>query len=89
MSDFIQLTEKYKERSKQFCEDNGNLDVSTHLINVIVSVMMTRDEVLTGGSFVRSVVDNRLFEAINLADSECYRHLKLIVLANKECYLYD
>lgn len=86
MNDFIQLTETYKQRCVEFCEDNGYKNTSNHIINIMVSIMMTRDNVLSGGSFVKAVVDNRLYEAINYADRECYDYLKLLVLTNRDCY---
>ena len=53
-----------------------------HIINIIASVMMTRDgKGLRGGSFVESVVDNDLSGAISKADNECYQNLKVIVAA--------
>lgn len=89
MSYFIQLTEKYKQRCVEFCEDNEYKNISIHIINIMTSIMMTRDNVLSGGSFVKSVVDNKLYETINNADRECYEHLKLLLLTNRECYLYE
>ena len=59
-----------------------------HIINIISSVMMTRDgKGLQGGSFVQSVVDNDLFGAISRADDVCYQNLKVIVAANQYAYL--
>ena len=61
---------------------------SPHIIRIIASVMMTRDDQgLQGGSFVQSIVDNDLFGAISKADNECYNHLKVIVAANQYSYL--
>lgn len=40
-----------------------------HVIRVGASVLMTRDGVLSGGSFVQAVVDNNLEAAVNSADS--------------------
>ena len=59
-----------------------------HVISIIASVMMTRDKRgINGGGFVQSIVDNDLFGAISKADSECYNHLKVIVMANQYSYL--
>ena len=59
-----------------------------HIINIIASVMMTRDgKGLQGGSFVQAVVDNDLFGAISRADDVCYQNLKVIVAANQYAYL--
>lgn len=89
MSDFIKLTETYKQRCVQFCFDNGYHNSPNHIINIMISIMMTRDNVLSGGSFVKAVVDNRLYEAINYADRECYEYLKLLVLTNRNCFINE
>jgi hypothetical protein len=95
MSDLKQLTETfasvidtYEQRAIEFCKEQGLDDVSEHITKIMVSIMMTRDNVLLGGSFVKSIVDNRLYEAVSFADKECYQHLKLLVLTNKHCYLH-
>ena len=61
---------------------------SPHIVNIVASVMMTRDgRGLEGGSFVQAVVANDLFGAIAKADQECYQNLKVIVAANQYAYL--
>lgn len=60
--------------------------VSEHIIDVMISTMMTRDNVLQGGSFVQAVVANNLKEAVNRADTECGKHLRLITLCANFCY---
>jgi len=50
-----------------------------HVANIAASVMMTRDEYMRGGSFVQSIVDNDLNQAINRADDVCIRALKFFV----------
>jgi hypothetical protein len=96
MSDLKQLSEtfasvidEYEQRAVEFCKERGLDDVSKHIIKIMTSIMMTRDNVLLGGSFVRSVVNNNLYDAIIHADKECYQNLKLLVLVNKHCYLYN
>ena len=59
-----------------------------HIINIIASVMMTRDDKgLRGGGFVQSVVDNDLFGATSKADNQCLENIKVIVAANQYSYL--
>ena len=50
-----------------------------HVCDIAASVMMTRDNVLIGGSFVRAVIDNNLEQAVNRADSVCIRNLVFFV----------
>jgi hypothetical protein len=46
-----------------------------HIVHVASSVLMTRDEFMTGGSFVQAIVDNNLYHAVNRADSTMQRCL--------------
>lgn len=83
----MDIREKYRERAIQFAKD-WREDVSEHIIDIMVSIMATRDESsYSGGSFVQSVVDNDLFMAISRADSECSKHLKLLVMCNANCFI--
>jgi hypothetical protein len=64
-----------------------NKEVSEHIIDVMISVMMTRDNVLQGGSFVQAVVSNNLREAINRADDDCSNNLKIITICCYNCHV--
>ena len=74
--------EKYYQAAEKFAQ-SYQLTPSAHIIDVMASVMMTRDNVQQGGSFVQSVIKNDLFGAISRADSECLANIKIIVLANQ------
>ena len=63
-----------------------NETVSEHIIDVMISTMLTRDGVLQGGSFVDAIVTNNLKEAISRADAECTKHLRIITLCANFCY---
>ena len=54
---------------------------------VIISVMMTRDDVLQGGGFVQAICQNDLRNAVGRADSDCIKHLKLITMAYSNAYV--
>lgn len=78
---------KFYEAAKDFVT-KYETNVSEHIINIIVSVMVTRDGVgPMGGSFVRAIVDNDLFEAISRADQDCLKNIKIIVAAKRYCHL--
>jgi hypothetical protein len=77
--------EQYLEKAKKFAKQYNVED--DHIINVIQSVMMTRDGFMIGGSFARAVVENQLFETINRADPRCLSNLKVIVASNHYCFL--
>jgi hypothetical protein len=76
--------EAYKTHCLQLAK-NYNVEVSDHILNIMVSVCMTRDEKWVGGSFVQSVVNNDLFDAISRADKECLENLRIITLACRFC----
>lgn len=62
-----------------------NEQVSEHVIDVMISTMMTKDNVLQGGSFVQAVVNNNLKDAISNADADCSKHLRIITLCANFC----
>jgi hypothetical protein len=82
----MDIVTQYQSAAEEFALE---YDVTNpHIIRIIASVMMTRDEQgIQGGGFVQSVVDNDLFGAISRADNECYQNLKVIVAANQYAYL--
>ena len=76
---------KYKMAAVHFADRYGET-VSDHIIDVMISVMMTRDKVLQGGSFVQAVVANDLKESISRADTDCGKNLRIITLCANFCY---
>jgi hypothetical protein len=83
----MDIREQYRERAIQFANE-WQTEVSDHIIEIMVSIMATRDKSsYAGGSFVQSVVNNDLFGCITRADNECLKNLKLLVVCNANCYL--
>lgn len=76
----------YLQKSKEFVASYKE-EVSDHVLDVVASVMMTRDNFRQGGSFVQAVVKNDLFYAISYGDRECLANLRIIVLANQYAHL--
>ena len=79
--DFNQKREQYVEAAKKHLHDYGTYTYSDHIIDIIVSVMMTRDGIMQGGGFVQAIVNNDLRGAIGRADGDCTTHLRVIALA--------
>lgn len=84
----MDVIEKYQKKAEEFVGNENFTTVtnipSPHIVQIVASVMMTRDEVgYPGGSFVQAVVNNDLVGAISRADTECAKHLKLIVSAKE------
>lgn len=78
--------EDYEKVARKFVS-GWKKEVSEHIIDVIISVMMTRDNVQQGGSFVQSVVANDLYTALTRADDDCYDNIKIIAMANRNCFV--
>lgn len=76
----------YKDAVVRFLNDYEET-ASNHIIEIMISVMMTRDGLLQGGSFIQAVVDNDLRKAVSRADKECTAHLRVITLCANECYV--
>jgi hypothetical protein len=62
-------------------------ELSNHVVDVMVSLLMTRDEVWVGGDFVQSVISNNLGNAVRRADDEIVKYLKHMVIARDNFYL--
>lgn len=83
----MDIRDQYRLKAIKFAND-WQVDASEHILDIMVSIMCTRDKSsYSGGSFVQSVVDNDLYLAVSRADSECSKHLKLLVMCNANCYL--
>jgi hypothetical protein len=85
----MDIREKSRERAIQFAKEWGYEDVSSHILDIMVSIMCTRDKSsYAGGGFVEAVVANNLYLAASRADSECSKHLKLLAMTNANCHTY-
>jgi len=83
----MDIREQYRERAIQFAKE-WREDVSEHILDIMVSIMCTRDKSsYAGGGFVQSIIDNNLYLAASRADVECSKHLKLLTMCNANCYL--
>jgi hypothetical protein len=78
--------EDYDKAARKFVS-GWKKEVSEHIIDVIISVMMTRDDVQQGGSFVQSVVANDLYNALTRADDDCLANIKIITMAKRNCFV--
>ena len=58
-----------------------------HYINLGASVLLTRDKIMSGGSFVQSIVDNKLYEAFANADNIAEKGIKFFAYLNQHIYL--
>jgi len=79
-----EIRNKYRMAAVHFA-NRYDVQVSEHIIDVMISAMMTKDSVLHGGSFVQAVVNNDLRDAISRADTECLKQLRIITLCANFC----
>ncbi len=84
----MDIREQYRERAIQFAKEWDFENVSEHIIEIMVSIMATRDKTsYAGGGFVQAVVANNLYLAMNRADMDCRKNLFLLTMCNMNCYL--
>jgi hypothetical protein len=86
----MDIREQYRERAIQFANEwkSEFPNVSDHNIEMMVSIMATRDKTsYPGGGFVEAVCSNDLVGAVTRADSDNIRVIKLLALTHKQCYL--
>ena len=84
----MDIREQYREKALQFAKDWDYLTVSDHILDIMVSIMATRDKTsYAGGGFVEAIVSNNLYLAVSRADYECSQHLKLLTMCCNNCYL--
>lgn len=79
------IMDVYKDTAIEHCRRWG-VD-NPHIIDICQSVMMDRDGYMVGGGFVNSVNKNNLRDAVNRADTDCIKHLKVIVMASINSFI--
>jgi hypothetical protein len=83
----MDIREQYRERAIQFAKE-WKEDVSEHILDIMVSIMATRDKSsYAGGGFVQAVVDNNLYLALSRADNDCRKNIFILTMCNANCHL--
>jgi hypothetical protein len=86
----MDIRQQCRERATKFAIDYGFTDVSEHIIDVMVSIMCTRDKTSNaGGSFVQAVVNNDLYSALSKADADCRKNIYLLAMCKENCFLNE
>lgn len=84
----MDIREQYRERAIQFANEWGCGDVSNHILDIMVSIMATRDKSsYAGGGFVEAVVANNLYLAMSRADSDCRNNIFILTMCCANCHL--
>ena len=85
---YAELRENYKKAAIEFAKD-WQVEVSNHNVDIMISIMMNRDGIMSGGGFVDAVCSNNLVEAVSRADGDNLRVIKLLALTNVNCYIQN
>lgn len=86
----MDIREKCRVRAIEFANEwkSEFPEVTSHNIDIMVSIMCTRDKSsYAGGGFVEAVCSNDLYSAITRADSSNLKVLKLLVLCYRNCFV--
>jgi hypothetical protein len=84
----MDIREQCRERAIEFAKEWGYENVSNHILDIMVSIMCTRDKSsYAGGGFVEAVVANNLYLSMSRADTECRNNIFLLTMCNMNCYL--
>ena len=84
---YEELREKYKKSVLEFT--NGwKAELTDRQVDIMISVMLHRDKIQMGGSFVEAIANNDLYGAVSKADSENIKNLKLITLCFKNNHIH-
>ena len=83
----MDIREKCRERAIQFALNYGFTNVSEHILDIMVSIMCTRDKSsYAGGGFVEAVVANNLYLALSRADTDCRNNIYLLTMCKANCF---
>ena len=84
----MDIREQSRERAIEFAKEWGYENVSNHILDIMVSIMCTRDKSsYAGGGFVEAVVANNLYLAMSRADTDCRNNIFLLTMCCNNCYL--
>ena len=83
----MDIREKSRERAIQFAKE-WDTEVSNHILDIMVSIMCTRDKSsYAGGGFVEAVVANNLYLAMSRADTDCRKNIFILTMCKANCFL--
>ncbi len=84
---YQELREKYKQSVLKFAK-GWKAELTDHQVDTMISVMLHRDKIQMGGSFVEAIANNDLYGAISRADVENFQNLKLVTLCFKNNHIH-
>jgi hypothetical protein len=81
----VELEKEYINAARNYAVLWGVND--EHVIRLMTSIMLDRDDIIPGGGFVKAVNRNDLRGAINMADPTSLANLKVLVATKHDCYV--
>jgi hypothetical protein len=86
----MDIREQCRERATKFAIEYGFPNVSEHILDIMVSIMCTRDKSsYPGGGFVDAVIANNLYLAMSRADTDCRNNIFLLTMCRMNCFLNE
>ncbi len=86
----MDIREQCRERATKFAIEYGFTNVSEHILDIMVSIMCTRDKSsYPGGGFVDAVIANNLYLAMSRADTDCRNNIFLLTMCRMNCFLNE
>jgi hypothetical protein len=86
----MDIREQCRERATKFAIEYGFTNVSEHILDIMVSIMCTRDKSsYEGGGFVQAVINNDLYLALSRADADCRNNIYLLTMCKANCFIND
>jgi len=86
----MDIREQCYERATKFAIEWGFTNVSEHILDIMVSIMCTRDKSsYAGGGFVEAVVANDLYLALSRADTDCRNNIFLLTMCKANCFIQN
>ena len=83
----MDIREEYRARAIQFAKE-WDTEVSNHILDIMVSIMATRDKSsYAGGGFVEAVVANNLYLAMSRADTDCRKNIFILTMCKANCFI--
>jgi hypothetical protein len=90
----MEIREKYQLAAEEayakvphFITRKPSTEDYVHILQLASSVMLTRDKIQRGGSFVQAIVDNDLSSAFNRADTVAETAIKFFVYCNNHVHI--
>jgi hypothetical protein len=80
-----ELHESYRKKAKEYAKSWKVMN--PHVIHLMLSIMLDRDGLMDGGSFVKAVNRNDLQDAVMRADAISMSHLKILVATKNNCHV--